>query len=565
MSVNTTTNYISQINQSYPIAGQDNNSQGFRDNFKNISAALTSVNAEVGALNLNSVKLAETNDFGTNIIKRASFQNCSTVIYDTTIAIQSGNIQVDYTNGSYQKFKIDAGQNYFTVAGWPTNAQSGSIVIAISSDTIAGAYVTFQGTGLINLGPDSFPVELANDVNQLFQLWNDGTTVYVKSLGGTATLSVEEIISRSKTDLPALTSLTLGGTNTYTTSTNTNSLFATVVEAASKLGNIALLPNIITAITTTAPVLDNPGDTVATKFPVISVTDIKLGATVQFPNAGGVYTITSFTDNVIAVTPAFSVGAFIPGDAVTIKNPEFTYQPRLATMKSIPAVSTTSTLGDLRGELYTDGTTLYVTHSDYTYNTPNKIKISGDAVTMVTQPVAANSTALATTEFVHNIMPYGAIIMWYGLVSAVPSGWALCNGSNSTPDLRGKFIIGASVDVSNVGGVFNAATEITGSATQTGGSKDAVVVTHSHTAAATIESDGVHNHNYYAGDGLGLPGYPTVELDGNNNISRTIPTSDAGAHTHAVNVTIASAGESADNKNLPPYYALCYIMKVTGA
>lgn len=565
MSVNTTTSYISQIDQSYPVAGQDNNSQGFRDNFKNISAALTSINGDVSSLSLNSVKLTETNDFGNNIIKRATLQNCATTIYDYSVTVQSGNITVDYANGGYQKFKIDAGDNYFSVTGWPTGAKSGSIILAISSDTIAGVSITFNGPGVVNLGPDPFPINLTSTDNQFFQLWNDGDSVYVKGLGGSATPSVAELIAQAQSNLAALTSLTLGGTNTYSTSTNTNSLFATIVEADSKLGNIALLPNIITALTNNTPVLDNTGDIVATKFPVTVVDGIKLGAMVTFPNATGVYTITSFTDNIITVTPAFPIGAFTAGDTVTIKNPEFTYQPRLATMKSTLATATTSTNGDLKGEISATASSVYITYADHAQGSTNKVKISGDNVTMVTQSTVTNSTALATTEFVHNIMPYGAIIMWYGLVSTVPSGWTLCDGSNSTPDLRGKFVIGASVDVSNVSGVFNAATDITGSTTQTGGSKDAVVVTHSHTFSGVTDQIGAHNHDYHSGTGAGSPGYPTVETDGNNTILYTIPTSDAGAHTHAYSGTSAASGVAADNKNLPPYYALCYIMKITGA
>ena len=73
----------------------------------------------------------------------------------------------------------------------------------------------------------------------------------------------------------------------------------------------------------------------------------------------------------------------------------------------------------------------------------------------------------------------GMIIMWSGTIATIPSGWLLCNGVTvggvTPPDLRDKFIIGASQDS---GGV--ARTNITGSLLQTGGSKDAIVVTHSN-------------------------------------------------------------------------------------
>lgn len=66
----------------------------------------------------------------------------------------------------------------------------------------------------------------------------------------------------------------------------------------------------------------------------------------------------------------------------------------------------------------------------------------------------------------------GTIVQWSGTIAAIPAGWAQCNGSNGTPDLRDKFIIAAQ---SEDGGV--PVTNITGSLEFTGGSTDA---THTH-------------------------------------------------------------------------------------
>ena len=88
--------------------------------------------------------------------------------------------------------------------------------------------------------------------------------------------------------------------------------------------------------------------------------------------------------------------------------------------------------------------------------------------------------------------PSGGIIMWYGTIATIPSGWYLCNGSNGTPDLRNKFIVGAYQDSSGT-----AYTTITGSNTQTGGSKDAITVSHTHTATSTVTDPG-HNHTVTA-------------------------------------------------------------------
>jgi microcystin-dependent protein len=52
----------------------------------------------------------------------------------------------------------------------------------------------------------------------------------------------------------------------------------------------------------------------------------------------------------------------------------------------------------------------------------------------------------ANTVFGNGTIPIGGIIMWSGAVSSIPSGWALCNGANGTPNLRNRFIVGAGGD-----------------------------------------------------------------------------------------------------------------------
>lgn len=64
-----------------------------------------------------------------------------------------------------------------------------------------------------------------------------------------------------------------------------------------------------------------------------------------------------------------------------------------------------------------------------------------------TAAAGTNTTQLATTAFVVNYVsatfPAGSIIMWSGSILSIPTGWKLCDGANSTPDLRGRFVIGA--------------------------------------------------------------------------------------------------------------------------
>jgi len=149
----------------------------------------------------------------------------------------------------------------------------------------------------------------------------------------------------------------------------------------------------------------------------------------------------------------------------------------------------------------------------------------------------------------------GMIMMWSGTIATIPSGWLLCNGSSGTPDLRNRFVIGANADDAGV-----AKTNITGSPTQTGGSKDAIVVSHTHTG--TTDSAGSHNHAASAGNFLVTGVATAAGWDGGNTFNPTSSrTTTASAGTHDHTFTTASAGSSGTNANLSPYYALAFIMK----
>lgn len=142
-------------------------------------------------------------------------------------------------------------------------------------------------------------------------------------------------------------------------------------------------------------------------------------------------------------------------------------------------------------------------------------------------------------------IPSGVIVMWSGTIATIPSGWYLCNGSNSTPDLRNKFIVGAYQDSSGT-----AYTTITGSNTQTGGTKDAIVVSHTHTATVT-DPGHVHTAALYNAGGNNVNGNPGVQLTSGNT----------GTATTGITVSNSTTGSSGTDQNLPPYYALAYIMK----
>ena len=140
-------------------------------------------------------------------------------------------------------------------------------------------------------------------------------------------------------------------------------------------------------------------------------------------------------------------------------------------------------------------------------------------------------TSAATT----NPFTAGMIIIWSGSIGSIPAGWVLCNGSNGTPDLRDRFVIAAG------------STYAVGA---TGGSADAIVVSHTHTATVT---DPGHTHGVSVGGGAG-----GAQIMVGNPASSTYVTSSA---VTGITVANSTAGTSGTGANLPPYYALAYIMK----
>lgn len=138
-------------------------------------------------------------------------------------------------------------------------------------------------------------------------------------------------------------------------------------------------------------------------------------------------------------------------------------------------------------------------------------------------------------------IPTGVITMWSGSIASVPSGWYLCDGSNSTPDLRDRFVVGA-------GSTYAVAA--------TGGSANAVLVSHTHTATSTVTDPG-HQHN--------LPGSTSSGGINQTQIGAANTSVNATSASATTGITVATSnsteGVSATNANLPPYYALAYIMK----
>jgi hypothetical protein len=192
----------------------------------------------------------------------------------------------------------------------------------------------------------------------------------------------------------------------------------------------------------------------------------------------------------------------------------------------------------------------------------SKADINSPALTGTpTAPTASagtNTTQLANTAFVQTALSAafttGMIMMWSGTIATIPTGWVLCNGSNSTPDLRNRFVIGAHSDTAGV-----AYTTVTGSNTTTGGTKDATLVSHNHTATTTATDSG-HNHASFKNSSPNGGGAGNCLADNSSGNSPGFNVTTGFANITA-STTISTEGSSGTNQNLPPYYALAFIMK----
>ena len=196
----------------------------------------------------------------------------------------------------------------------------------------------------------------------------------------------------------------------------------------------------------------------------------------------------------------------------------------------------------------------------------------GSAIDSVYTTLVIEDLATAVKEPSGTDIPVGGIIMYSGTDTELNAltNWKLCDGTTygsvTTPNLKDKFVIGA--DQYSSGWKTN----VTGSLTPSGGSKDAVVVDHTHPFSTTAGAEGDHNHAFKASNRAGdedawsngnkafigdLDSAAFTQAADTNKIY------DNGSHQHSVSGTTDSTGVAGTNANLPPYFALAYIMRIS--
>ena len=205
------------------------------------------------------------------------------------------------------------------------------------------------------------------------------------------------------------------------------------------------------------------------------------------------------------------------------------------------------------GSESTWGTTINAgldTIADALNGTAGTVAPNLSTLTMNGTDVTATAAELNTAS--SHYVPSGGIIMWSGSIVSIPSGWVLCDGNNSTPNLQDRFIVGA--------GSTYAVDATGGAATVTLSAAQMPAHNHTVSVSGSTNTTGSHSHTYLR----------STSIRGGGGTDYNVPmdlgthaTSAAGDHAHSVTAsgTTSTAGSGAAHENLPPYYALAYIMK----
>lgn len=182
------------IDGSYPVAGVDNDTQGFRDNFTIIKTGLTTAASEISSLQDNTAKLNASNDFLASDITNANL-SLNTEKYHN-IGNPQGNQNISFLNGHYQSLKVVLPEGIdtinFALADWPDRDHVAKMTVQLFGNDIAKTVTfTVDGGGTIKYnrtGNNPYPATLTIDSSEdpvIIDFWtyNQGTTVYAEYRG----------------------------------------------------------------------------------------------------------------------------------------------------------------------------------------------------------------------------------------------------------------------------------------------------------------------------------------------------------------------------------------------
>lgn len=438
-----------------------------------------------------------------------------------------------------------------TVNGALTLTNDGGITFGAASDfvgSVSGGVVTLQN----------------QTNNRDFVLSVKSSGVQTSFLKGNATTGLAESYNHPTASSPALTVATKNYVDVLSGSVNgTANFFGHITPSANVTYTLGNTTNRWTNIFSESALIGNV--TAANIFSTLSnVAQIYLGADI-IPTANISSNIGSagmrfntLHANAVSLTGALSVGqAASVGSTLTVQGIA-SVGANLSVTGNLSSASTRTSTSTTTGALVLSGGA----------GIAGNLHVGGQIVTG-TMPAGTSNTAVATTAFVQtNSVPTGAIMMWS--LQSAPSGWVLCDGGplsrTAFPALFAAigvyFGSGDGTTTFNVPNYNNRTPVGAGGLYAlgiTGGSKDATVVSHTHTATVT---DPGHVHTMTS-----VPTTTSVfdgSIDGSYNAGnqdRNYTTRDTGSAVTGISVGVASAGTSGTDANMQPYLAINFIIK----
>ena len=174
------------IDGTYPKAGQDNSSHGFRDNFTEAKNNFTNAKTEIEDLQTNKANLNAASDFTNNEVTRAKFKDTSETVYPHG-SVSSGSVVLNHANGHYQTLTITA-DTTFSFLNFPTGAV-GRIILDITVAPSSTGILTLP-TAVIKAdnvhGSDGTSDQITTGLGRFlfeFMTPDGGTTVLMHQLG----------------------------------------------------------------------------------------------------------------------------------------------------------------------------------------------------------------------------------------------------------------------------------------------------------------------------------------------------------------------------------------------
>jgi hypothetical protein len=179
------------IDETYPVAGQDNNSQGFRGNFAAIKASLQTAQSDITTLETTTAKTNASNDFLTNGINNATYNKFYGAVYNLSNILTPQDISLN--NGPLQ-YVTFAGNTTVTFKNWPATGKYAVIRVHLISDgnaarnatlaTANGGTITYETATAALLTGGAF-VLAQNQKHRVLEVWtyNGGAKIFVRSIG----------------------------------------------------------------------------------------------------------------------------------------------------------------------------------------------------------------------------------------------------------------------------------------------------------------------------------------------------------------------------------------------